>query len=137
MANGIVEEFEVRPGVHYLHHPHHRNQNPNKSQWLVGMPEERECFGTAHDKNWIEAHEAWGFLLQDGEPIPLGISADGHFRCKVAKFVDGSRNAHWHGYPADHRKTQDSPPVSISRDWLQQHTIGRHIVRKLMRAEPC
>ena len=35
----------ITDGVYYVPHPHHRNQNPNKSQWIISQIEEN-CLST-------------------------------------------------------------------------------------------
>ena len=57
---------------------------------------------------------------------------------KVAKFVDGSKNNIWHGYPANIlANKQDIPPTSILLLWEKLNYINKSDIRKINQQMPC
>lgn len=136
--NVPIPEVAIRPGIFYLHPPHHRNGAPGSSQWLIGMAEERMCFTVALDREWIAEREGWGLHAPNGQVLVLGRSADGQRNLSIAKFVDGNASDHWHGYPVDHqRKPSDIPGAAIVWDWQARQLITLPQTRRLLRGLPC
>ena len=55
-----------------------------------------------------------------------------------AKFVDGSKNNIWHGYPANIlANKQDIPPTSILLLWEKLNYINKSDIRKINQQMPC
>lgn len=57
---------------------------------------------------------------------------------KIAKFVDGSQNDVWHGYPADYlRNKHDIPHTTVLTTWKSLGYISKSTLNKLRRGIPC
>lgn len=92
-------------------HPDLRNNNPNKSQWTITEADETAVFGRALNENWLIDRDGWGFHFANTGISYLGVAQDRSTNVFLAKFRDGDRTGHWHGYPADHiRNNRDRPP---------------------------
>lgn len=133
--------------VFYIHNLEHRNKNPNKAQWSISKPEERECFILAAKLKYKEKiceldATCWGIHLNANKVGILGQSMARSSRPKrdlfIAKFVDGSADGKWHGYPADHEmNAQDIPPHCILNHWLRSNYFSPAKIRKISRGQRC
>ena len=135
-----VKSQTIASNVFYLIHPQHRAKgNPKKSCWTITEPEEVASFRFALQQGWLIATLGWGLHMVDGTPQFLGLAAPDHTRkLMLAKFVDGSSDDHWHGYPADHeRHRQDLPPVSILQNWLTNRVLTTRQIRNIQLGMPC
>jgi hypothetical protein len=122
----------------YVSHPDHRNDATHKSQWSISEPEERNSFTGALEAGWQVDNKAWGFHFANGALAYLGVAEDHVTQLLMAKFVDGTNRAQWHGYPADHQaKNQDRPPLELQRAWIKARVLRRAQVRKLAKGQPC
>jgi hypothetical protein len=68
--------FQFPDGVTYICHPDHRNTTPNKSQWRIVVEDERQCFATSRDRDWLDPAVGWGLHLIDEVPNYLGVAQD-------------------------------------------------------------
>jgi len=127
----------IANGVTYQCHPHHRNRNPNKSQWTITETEEIGCFRLTWVSAWIVDSAGWGLHLVNGSPDYLGMAQDRHTRVFIAKFVSNGGQAEWHGYPADHGRTSDRPHDEVIGTWLADRTLPAAKIRKIQKGEPC
>lgn len=129
------EKYEV---VKYTPNPLHRNNSPQKSQWLILENEEVECFRIAYDKGWKNGGNAWGLYYKRDRLDYLGIGTDRTVRLFIAKFKNDSSHNAWHGYPADHqRHQQDIPDESILRSWITNKVLAKAKIRKIGAGQPC
>lgn len=93
----------------YLPNEQHRNGNPEKSQWTISLDDELASFFQAEERGWQESNKAWGLHLVEGRIIYLGVTKNRQTPVFIAKYTC-SRDAVWHGYPADYRNnSQDIP----------------------------
>ena len=124
-------------GRRYYFQPDHRNGNPKKSQWSIGLPEELHCFENSVNLGWANSSHAWGLHCPGAIPEVLGHSPTG-LSLKIAKFVAGTSTSFWHGYPANYRQYhQDRPPVSILRGWESCGLIKKYEVARVRGGKPC
>lgn len=136
-------EFLVLPDTAYIHKMDHRDQSDKKSQWIISIDAERECFVDAMSAKWdLPQHNCWGLYFKDGKVSYLGTTAKSDPELRqlfIAKFVDSDKNNKWHGYPANpcNSKQQDIPPDSIRNDWLQKKYLRPAVVVKLTRGKKC
>lgn len=136
-------EFSVLPGMVYIHKLDHRNRSSEKSQWIISMDEERNCFTGAMTASWnLPQHNCWGLHFEDGAVAYVGTTAQNEPESRqlfIAKFVDSNQNSKWHGYPADPcgTKQQDIPPEPILKDWLEKQYLRPQTIRKITRGQKC
>ncbi len=110
---------------------YHRNGNPNKSQWLISVDEEINCFVVTIENRWIsDDHRGWG-ISADCKVLGKTTSKNDTY---IARFEE-DRYAlnHWHGYPADLSRNQDIPLGFILIDWKQQNYITKSQYSKIRR----
>jgi len=56
----------------------------------------------------------------------------------LGKFIGGEPSNTWHGYPADHvQNSQDIPPASILRQWLESKILRPAQIRKISKGQKC
>ncbi len=124
--------------VVYHCHPHHRNNNPNKSQWIINPTQEFDCFDLSYRKSWLKNDNAWG-LHYSGQSIDyLGLGEDRNVNLFLAKFIKDQNQNYWHGYPADYqRNPQDIPDNDILEIWKYNNILSKPKIRKIMRGQPC
>ena len=133
-----VDQEEIRTGVFYSHHPDHRNNSVNKSQWEISKEQEKECFIHVIEQTWIINNVGWGFHFHDNIISYLGKAQDHRTLVFIAKFVDGTNSNIWHGYPSDHQQNQaDIPLRPILQCWLNNNILNRAKIRKISKGQPC
>jgi len=120
----------------------HRDGSYEKSQWIISLLGERDCFRRTYEALWCNPNDVgWGLHFENGQVAYLGRTSSKVTESRdifIAKFVDGNQNDKWHGYPADHVKNrQDIPPVKILKIWADAHYIRRALVRKLASGQKC
>ncbi len=125
----------VGNGAIYLHHPDHRNGNPQKSQWTILERQELDVFTVAMQSNWLFNNKGWGLYKVEGALRYLGINRQRDEDVFVARFVGQANN--WHGYPADRENRSDRPPLEVRRRWISERTLPRPKIRKLGAGERC
>lgn len=124
--------------TNYLIHPHHRNRNPEKSQWTVTHQEELQSFTRALAAEWTVDSFGWGVHVVNGVASYLGIAVDKTTSLIIAKFIkDGVMNQ-WHGYPANHvENQQDIPPESVVNKWLNEGVLPTAKISKISKGKKC
>jgi len=131
--------------IRYVHNGQHRDGNPNKSQWTITETEERKCFCSAAHLVYIYGlgdRYCWGLHIEQDLVRYLGVTASrvptfGQ-NLFIAKFVDGTRNDLWHGYPADPVGSyQDIPPSDILELWLGDGYLSKAQIRKIAKGQIC
>jgi hypothetical protein len=123
----------------YESHPHHRNGNPKKSQWIITEREEEAVFRHAEAVGWVDARAAWGFHPPGvNPPRQCGWGVVRTERLYLAKFVKPRNSRVWHGWPAQpERKPGDIPTPAIRAKWLTDLPVSAPKLRKLFRGQPC
>jgi len=116
---------------------HRKTGNPNKTIWTLSYEEEVECFTLSKKESWIDGKYGWGIKPSNSLISYLGHNFENE-RLKLAKFVDGSDNDVWHGYPADYlRRNQDRPPYEILKDWVKKKHLNKSKMNKIRRGQSC
>lgn len=133
----IVPTHTIDTGVFYQCHPHHRNNNPNKSQWTIIESDEVDCFHKTWSSQWIDNDSGWGLHLVNNAPRYLGTARVSMTLLFVAKFVRDPVHAQWHGYPADHTDSFDRPVDRILNVWLAAQFLPPAKIRKIQKGQPC
>lgn len=137
------QEFEILPDILYIHKIDHRNNSPEKSQWIISENDEKNCFKFSLASDWKKhPHSSWSLYLKNNTVEYLGYSAKKEpISCQlfIAKFVDSNKNNKWHGYPANPsgQKPQDIPPVCILNDWFEKKYLRLPLIRKIAKGQKC
>lgn len=102
------------------------------------MDQEKDVFVGTLIQNWIAGDTGWGLHMAGGQISYLGFARDHLRRVFIAKFVHGSRDLVWHGYPADYQKSaKDIPNESVLRCWLDARLLSAPKISKLQKGKPC
>lgn len=134
----IGEDEENTETIQYSPNPQHRDNNPNKSQWIITEDEEMNCFKTAYSKGWVIGNNAWSLHYIQNELTYLGIGVDRSTNLFIAKFKNDISHSTWHGYPADYQQNaQDVPGTDILRDWIKCNVLPKAKISKIMKGQPC
>lgn len=121
----------------YTHHPHHRDTSRRyeKSQWVISIPEELNCFNLAVASGWAEDSNCWGLHLANQNPMVLGQYGVVN-SAYIAKFVTDQNI--WHGYPVVHWNTPyDRPGQNVLNAWQAAGFITRPVKSKIVRGKKC
>jgi len=126
------------PGKVYVPFSRHRQPgNREKSIWTVSVDAEIECFKQSHLNKWVNGAKSWGVMVDGTRLIELGIGNTGTL-IKMAVFVQDVEPEIWHGYPLDYiRRTQDTPPFSILKQWVDAGFMTRTQMMRIIRGKPC
>jgi hypothetical protein len=138
-----MDELEIFTGIFYTHKVDHRNNSPEKSQWIITEAEERECFKCFFE-SCFDAQEriSWGLYFKDDKIDYLGKTAQNEPNFSllfIAKFIDSTKNQKWHGYPANPggKKQQDIPHDFILKEWGNKNYLPFAKIRKIERGQKC
>lgn len=134
-------EYNLAPqtaSVYFVSSHHRRTRgNNNKSIWTISNDEEVECFIFSKNSNWVDGSICWGLRLLNNVIQVIGRNP-AREDLKIAKFVDGTNNNIWHGYPADCKnKKQDIPNTEVLTIWKNNNYLSKSDVRKLKQQLPC
>ncbi|MDR0307029.1 MAG: hypothetical protein LBI42_09370 [Chitinispirillales bacterium] len=130
-------DLSPRTNATYFASSVHRNRQPNKSQWVISVVQEVECFIESQINNWIEGIFSWGMISDGNNLIVLGKSVYNE-ELKLAKFVTKNDDGVWHGYPADFCKNfQDRPGIKILQKWRNCGHIEKHHITKIRQGKTC
>jgi hypothetical protein len=137
-----MDQYEIFTGIFYKHKVDHRNQSPEKSQWIITEADERECFKYSFILGWSQQScTTWGLYFKENKVDYLGKTATNEssfYYLFIAKFVDSTKNNKWHGYPANPGgKQQDIPPESVTKEWLNKNYLSTHKIRKISKGQKC
>ena len=120
----------------------HRNTGYalQKTQWIVSIPIEVECYNTARQEDWLYNNCYWGIHWDpvEAKATELGV-APPPLSCNVhmAKFVCDSHD-NWHGYPVAHwRAPFDRPDTAVLRKWFEHGYISSPKMSKIIRGKKC
>lgn len=138
-----VAEYDVeklKPSyckLKYAIHPHHRNGNPKKSQWIISEEAEVSCFKRSFLSEWLNNSVGWGLHIVNGNASALGLAVDRTTYLVFSKFVTDNQ-VNWHGYPANHVSNQhDIPDEHVAMKWISDKLLPSPKVSKIMRGKPC
>lgn len=117
----------------YQINPHHRNGNPNKSQWTIGNHEEVEVFGWSVENESKTDEYYWGVLMDGAVCLPLGITPH-RLSSKVARFECSAQPRVWHGYPVDYvnNPQHDCPGRDVLLKWATLGIITKSQIARLI-----
>jgi len=130
----------VKITITYVHKKDHRDKSPQKAQWTISEQEERSCFKFGMESSWnIPVFVSWGLHLDnEAKASNLGTTAldTGEvIQSCFAKFRDDDKKNEWHGYPADHRKNQDRPPLIVLNSWKEKNYLPKAKISKIQRGK--
>jgi hypothetical protein len=122
----------------YEPHPHHRNGNARKSQWIIDEMQEEAVFRYARMVGWVDERAAWGFHPPATDPPQCGSGIVRTEPLYLAKFIQPRNSRISHRWPAQpERKPADIPSAQIRSKWLAELPISEPKLRKLFRGQPC
>ena len=134
-------ELDLRPDTDYryvISSQHRKIGNPHKSVWTITYEEEVMCFIMSINSNWNDDSISWGIKLSSSSSLHVIGKNTANEELKIAKFVDGSNNDIWHGYPADYKNNvQDIPPSTVLEKWKNNKYINKSHVRKIKQQLLC
>ena len=138
----MSQKFPALPGIYYFPKKDHRDQTPEKSQWTISEEQERICFTESIRKGWnIPEFKSWGLHFDGtGKVTYVGISASENSERQeliFAKFIDSTKNNCWHGYPANHTKNQDRPPLEVLESWRQKGYLPKKKIANIQKGQKC
>jgi hypothetical protein len=107
------------------------------SQWKIPLSDEETCFWTAHGAGCCHLSPCWGLHVVDGRVEFLGVGQDHATPVFLAKFVRDDPAQPWHGYPVHQKRVPDRPRREVLNVWLQQGTLRKAAIRKIMQGHPC
>ncbi len=137
MTFQMNQPIPCQNGYCYTSVSYHRDGSSGKSQWIITIEEECNCFINAVTHHWIIKNSiGWGVKMDSTITLEIvGRNINGE-SLKFAKFI-GDRN-NWHGYPADYRrKTEDIPLISILLKWQKLGFIKKHHISKIRSGKIC
>lgn len=116
---------------------YHRNGTANKSQWTISVDEEIDLFADTKQKGQIYEDKGHALWVIDAKAEVLGLTEKGN-ETRLARFEDGNRIDHWHGYPANYLKAKnDIPPMELLLKWRNQNLITKADITRLKQQKPC
>lgn len=122
------ERWKITDSEIYYCHPHHRNGDPEKSQWAISRLDEVNVFAEAPRDVCSNLLTRWGLNIADNQIAELGTNGEW-----LAKFIsDGADVSQWHGWPAC-RWPQDRPDQQLLEYWVVKGTITRARARRIER----
>lgn len=135
-------EIDLEIGDNYIiSSQHRRTGNSNKSIWTITFIEEVDCFIEAMNGGWKSGSEAWSLKVSNDKLQVVGENIDMSGmkqELKLAKFVDGTKNKVWHGYPADYmNKNQDRPSTEVLKVWVNLGYLTKSKMNKIRQGQSC
>ena len=132
------DTIEIRQDVGYYIHPKHRGPPTNEScTWIIPVDDEVALFEAALPTARSPGQICWAAETGGRRLRTVGINVHREL-LYFGKFVDGSVISGWHGYPADYRRrTQDRPPISVLKIWVNQGLLHKHHVAKISGGKKC
>ena len=117
----------------YQINPHHRDGNPNKSQWTINNRKEVEVFGWSQESGSLSDGYYWGVLRDGAVCLPLGMTPHRQ-SSKIARFECAAQPRVWHGYPVDYVNDpqHDCPGYEVLHKWAEQGIISKSKIAKLI-----
>lgn len=116
---------------------YHRNGTAGKSQWSIPVDDEFDLFAKAKKDGQIFDDKGYALWIVGDAACVLGVT-EHESKTRLARFVDGTRTDHWHGYPANYlRAKNDIPPMSLLRQWKDDGLIEKSDITRLKLQKPC
>jgi hypothetical protein len=116
---------------------YHRNGTAGKSQWTISVDDEFDLFAKAKRDGQIFDDKGYALWIVADAACVLGIT-EHESETRLARFEDGTRSDHWHGYPANYlRAKNDIPPMSLLRQWKESGLIEKSDITRLKLQKPC
>lgn len=116
---------------------YHRNGTGGKSQWTISVDDEIDLFAVAKRDGQIFDDKGYAIWIIDSKAGVLGVT-EHDSETKLARFVDGTRSDHWHGYPANYlRAKNDIPPMTLLRLWKDRGLIEKSDITRMKTQKPC
>lgn len=118
----------------------HRNQNSNKSQWIVATEVELQIFTEGLIMKWLNpSHNViWSVPNHFSQLKPIGIEranrGSSQENLYIAKYT-GDSNGTWHGYPVSAKSQHDHPPQDIVNSWISNSYIDKSFFSKWVRGK--
>lgn len=132
-----VEYPEYDINGYYKSVSYHRNGTAYKSQWIISVDDEFDLFAKAKRDNQIFDNKGYAIWVIDDKSSVLGYT-EHNSETRLARFIDGSRSNHWHGYPANYlRAKNDIPPISLLRIWKDRGLISKSDITRMKYQKPC
>lgn len=113
----------------------HRNNNPNKSQWIIDHNIELEIFEGCIQHKWLSSCEkyAYGLLIRSQKPDKIGktaTSSSSPQELYIAKFCCDQNI--WHGFPCgdkgdDFEKISDETIIN----WRENKYFSKKTLSKI------
>ena len=115
----------------------HRNGTPDKSQWTISVDDEFDLFAKTKLDGQIYDDKGYNLWIVNETAEVLGYTEHGS-ETRMARFEDGTRSDHWHGYPANYlRAKNDIPPMALLRDWKAKGLIRKSDITRIKQQKPC
>ena len=116
---------------------YHRNGTSDKSQWTISVDDEFDLFAQTKHDGQIYDDKGYNLWIVNDMVEVLGYTEHGS-ETRMARFEDGTRSNHWHGYPANYlRAKNDIPPMSLLREWKKKGLIEKSDITRLKQQKPC
>lgn len=116
---------------------YHRNGTADKSQWIISVDEEFELFAMTKRDGQIYDDKGYNLWVVNDKTQVLGYTEHGS-ETRMARFEDGTRSNHWHGYPANYmRAKNDIPPMPLLREWKEKGFIEKSEIKRMKNQKPC
>ena len=116
---------------------YHRYGTAGKSQWTISVDEEIDLFAKTKRNGYVYDDKGYALWIVAEKAVVLGIT-EYQSETRLARFVDGTRTDHWHGYPANYlRAKNDIPPMHLLRQWKKDGLIEKSDITRLKLQKPC
>lgn len=116
---------------------YHRNGTVGKSQWTISVDDEFDLFAKAKRDGQLFDDKGYALWIVADAACVLGLT-EHESETRLARFEDGTRSDHWHGYPANYlRAKNDIPPMSLLRLWKVEGLIEKSDLIRLKQQKPC
>ena len=116
---------------------YHRNGTADKSQWTISVDDEFDLFAKTKRDGQIYDDKGYALWIVSDVACVLGVT-EHNSETRLARFVDGTRSDHWHGYPANYmRAKNDIPPMSLLKQWKESGLIEKSDITRLKQQKPC
>ena len=116
---------------------YHRNGTCGKSQWTISVDDELDLFAEAKRDGQLFDDKGYAIWIIDNNAGVLGVT-EHDSETKLARFVDGTRSDHWHGYPANYlRAKNDIPPMTLLKLWKDRGLIEKSDMTRMKNQKPC
>lgn len=146
MANQYRTDVEYDMSVEYPDYhisgfykavSYHRNGTAGKSQWTISVDEEVDLFAKTKKDGHVYDDKGYALWIVVEKAAVLGLT-EHQSETRLARFVDGTKSDHWHGYPANYlRAKNDIPPMHLLRQWKKDGLIEKSDITRLKLQKPC